>query len=194
MSATLLDILICTLESRRVLFDELHAKLTRQIEASGQVGRVGIRFLRDQKQITVGKKRNILMGMAEAEYTCFVDDDDDVADDYVSMLAKALESQPDCVSLVGILSCPGLPPRQFIHSLQYSRYFEKNGVFYRPPNHLNPIRRDLGLLARFPEKNLGEDTEWAMQLCRKDVLKTEARVEQPYYFYRFDPEKSETQR
>lgn len=190
----LLDILICTLDSRRAMFDTLHAKLTRQIADAGLHGRVGIRFLRDQKQMTVGEKRNRLVLASDAEYTCFVDDDDDVSDDYVPMLVRSLDARPDCVGLVGIITVRGAEPRTFVHSLKYDRYDERDGVYYRPPNHLNPIRRSMSARIPFPEKSNGEDWTWAMAMRDSGMLRTEAPVDRPYYFYRFDPERTETQR
>lgn len=190
----LLDILICTLYSRRELFEALYAKLHGQIVRAGVVGRVGIRYMCDQKQMTVGEKRNRLIAESGAEYICFIDDDDDVSDDYVTVIVNALESRPDCVSLLGVMTVRGKGERVFVHSIEYDSYFEKAGKLFRPVNHLNPVRRSAALRIEFLKKSCGEDTDWAMSMHRSGLLSTEVVVNKPYYYYRFDPEKTETQR
>ncbi len=190
----LLDILICTLESRRAMFDALYAKLLGQIERAGLTDAVGVRFLRDNKEISLGEKRNRMLRDSDAEYTCFVDDDDDVADDYVAVIVNALKSKPDCVSLMGLITFGGINQRVFIHSLAFQDYFEHNQIYYRPPNHLNPMRREVAVQIEIEKKNGGQDDEWALEICRAGLLKTEAVVDKPYYFYKFDPYTSETQR
>ncbi len=193
MGVNKLDILICTIDSRIESFNYLYDKLSNQISIAG-LNDVGILFKRDNKQMTVGRKRNVLVSESTAEYACFVDDDDDISDDYVRKIRQALDGNPDCVSLNGIITFSGIKPQTFIHSIRYNSYFEKDGIYYRPPNHLNPIRRSISASFMFPEKNCGEDTDWAMQICRSGLLRTEHFVEEPYYFYKYDPAKTETQK
>lgn len=186
------NILICTLPSRKALFNTLVSKLQGQIVANGLEDKVGILHFLDNKENTVGRKRNELLHRSNAEYTCFVDDDDDVSDWYVERIYAGILTNPDCVSLTGIFTRRGLKPQTFIHSLDYTEYFEKEQVFYRPPNHLNPIRRSIATKIAFPELNHGEDTNWALSMCKQQLIQSEYKIEEPYYFYRFNSSKSET--
>jgi hypothetical protein len=133
--------------------------------------------------MSIGAKRNLLLSKATAEYTMFLDDDDDLDRDAFKWILKALEDKPDCAELKGILTIDGRHPKTFIHSIDYSTYFEKNGVYYRPPNHLNPIKREIAQSYLFPENNFGEDTNWAMQIAKAKVLNTMGRVPDVWYYY-----------
>lgn len=186
------SILICTLPNRAQLFKSLTQKLHGQIGALGLADQVEVLSFLDNKEHTVGHKRNVLMERSQAEYSCFIDDDDDVSDWYVERIYGGLLTNPDCVSLTGIFTRRGRHPQTFIHSLDYTSYFEEDRIFYRPPNHLNPVRRELVKQVQFPELNHGEDSNWAMTVCKKQLLRTEFKIDDPYYFYRFDSQKSET--
>lgn len=144
--------------------------------------------------MTVGEKRNKLIEKATGKYVCFIDDDDDITDDYISTMMKGCESNADCVGMVGIITFSGKNPRKFIHSLKYNHYFEENEVYYRPPNHLNAIKKELIADIKFPEKNRSEDTDWAMAVLHSGRLKTEYEVNDVLYKYLFDSEKTATQK
>ena len=185
------SILIPTLVERSQEFEILFTKLLRQIETENLQTKVEIVFFRDAREGDVGYKRNQLLANASGKYTCFVDDDDDVHEQYIAMIYQKLLEDCDCVKLVGIYHHIGFMKRKFIHSILYNSYFEKDQVYYRPPNHLNPIKRSISTQFKFPDqKNFGEDTDWAMQICKANVIKSEAIIEEPYYFYNFDPKKS----
>jgi hypothetical protein len=178
-----LSILICTLDERSAVFNRIYNKLYEQIRKHGLEKQVEILFFKDNRRYTVGKKRNELVNRSSGEYICFVDDDDDVHSDYVKLIYDKLQDNPDCVNLQGIITTDGKNPRLFIHSIKYKSWYEKDGIYYRPPNHLNPIKRDIALKFKFPEINYGEDAKWSMAIANSGLLKTEAHISVPYYFY-----------
>ncbi len=180
-----LSILIPTLKERKASFNFIYDKLKRLSEGLP----VEILTYSDNREKLVGYKRNDLLGKAKGEYVCFVDDDDDVSDNYISKILKAAEQNPDCIGLIGIITFSGKNPKRFVHSFVHDSYFEKNGVYFRPPNHLNPIKTDIAKKFKFPEKNFGEDTDWAMQICNAGVITSEVEIEEPIYFYKFEPNK-----
>jgi glycosyltransferase involved in cell wall biosynthesis len=178
------SILICTIAERRALYEALVGKLAKQILGINAERDVElIRFL-DNRELTTGAKRNELVEKARGMYISFVDDDDDVSDEYVRLLYQGAQQGKDCLSLEGIITVNGNNPQQFIHSLRYTNYTKWHDVYHRPPNHLNVIKKDLIAAFKFPEKNFGEDFDWSMEVCRAGVLKTEVLVEKPLYFYR----------
>lgn len=181
-----LSVLICTLEERKESFERLYNKLHNQINANHLSDHVEILFFRDNRENSIGFKRNALLQQSKAEYVCFADDDDDVHDLYIPLIFMKLMQKPDCVSLVGIMTTQGRNPTKFIHSLQYNNYRTENGVHLRPPNHLNPIKRSIAIQFAFPENNYGEDHAWTLALAQSKLLKTEAVIDIPYYFYQYD--------
>ena len=185
------SILIPTLVERSDQFQEIFTKLIDQIKATNLEDKVEIVFFRDDREGDVGFKRNKLIENASGKYTCFVDDDDDVHNEYIPMLYEKLLEGKNCVKLIGIYHHIGHYKKPFIHSIEYDSYFEKNNIYYRPPNHLNPIKKSITSNFKFPDKrNHGEDTDWAMRICKAKVIKTESTVDEPYYFYNFDAKKS----
>lgn len=67
----MLSILICSLHSRSHLLAELKAILQPQL-----TGDVELLIEIDNKEISTGAKRNILLNRAQGKYIVFIDDDD----------------------------------------------------------------------------------------------------------------------
>jgi len=179
-----LSILIPTLTSRVRTFTHIYNRL---IEQKLCVDDYEIEILTesDNGEKTVGEKRNILMNRAQGEYVAFVDDDDDVTDNYIEELLAGIESGPDCCSLIGEITFDGQNPQTFIHSIKYDSYFFEDGVYYRPPNHINCLKRSIAIQFPFPEKDFGEDTDFAMALCKSGLLKTETYIDKGLYYYKY---------
>jgi len=177
------SILICTLPERHNSFERIYNKLLGQIKENGLEDKVEVLYFIDNRENTVGKKRNELLRRSQGLYTNYIDDDDEVHDNYIKLIYEQLATSPDCVNLIGIITFDGKYPRTFIHSVDYNHYFERNEVYYRPPNHLNTMKRSIASRFLFPNISYSEDTDWAMQVARSGLLKTEAKVKEPFYFY-----------
>lgn len=171
-----LSILICGIKSRESLLMNLAKTLKHQGNNS-----VEILASIDSGESPIGRKRNELLDNSKGDYVCFVDDDDQVSPFYISRILKAVETNPDCVGIEGIIVQKGIGPRKFIHSLRYNDWYEDNNVYYRCPNHLNPIKREIAMGIKFPEISYHEDRDFSIRL--KDHLKTEEYIEDPIYFY-----------
>ena len=173
-----LSVLIPSLESRR---DALE-KITKKIES--QSPEVEVVSFVDSGGLTVGAKRNILLRKAKGDYVAFVDDDDDISDDYVPKILAAIESNPDCCSLTGRIVFSDGYSRIFEHSLKYDRWVDdhENKIYYRPPNHLNAIKRSIATTVVFPGISLGEDRVYSMSVLPR--LKSEAKIDGVIYTYK----------
>lgn len=181
------SILICTIEGREKSFNRLYTTLHDQITTLHLNDQIEILYCKDKRgEHTIGHKRNILIDQSVGKYISFIDDDDEVRHNYIEIIYEKLLKNPDCVSLMGIITVNGENPKKFIHSIQYDHYFEENNVYYRPPNHLNPIRRSIACQFVFPDKNFSEDTSWAMAIANSRLLLAEEIIYTPYYFYFYD--------
>ena len=186
-----LSILIPTLTDRIESFNKLYHSLNTQANDE-----VEILTLSDSGEATIGTKRNLLLEAAKGDYVCFVDDDDFVSSDYVETLLKAIESEPDCVSLRGVITWKGENPEIFEHSITYHAYHtNENRVasvkYERYPNHLNCIKASIAKQFTFPEWNHGEDTDWATQIYNSGKLLTEVRIDKVLYHYLYRTKKLE---
>ena len=172
-----LSILICTLPERGAVFQRLQDILYRQMARRP----VEMIFDRAGKNVTVGAKRNALLKRATGRYVAFIDDDDAIHPSYVALILERLKQNPDCVELRGTMTTDGARPKQFVHTIACTHWHERDGVYYRMPNHLNPIRREFALQAGFPEKSFGEDHDFSKRV--QPLLKTEAPLDIPIYYY-----------
>ena len=183
-----LSILICTISKRKKYFDRLIGILDFQVQYSNVGKDVEVLF-NDNEEQTIGTKRNELLMRAKGDYVCFIDDDDTVSYDYVDKILEAIKTGADCCSLNGIITFDWMNPQVFRHSIAYQSYFEGlvNGrkEYFRYPNHLNAIKREIAQRFRFPEKNFGEDTDFATQMKEAGVLRSEAEVEGIIYHYEY---------
>ena len=182
-----LSILITTLWKRRPELNELLKVLEPQ-----KTDDVEIIINTDNGSKSVGHKRNELLNAAQGDYICFVDDDDMIVSDYIEKILKAIETNPDVVGIEGIFTNKGQDPHRFIHSIKYHEWFESGGIYYRCPNHWNPVKREFALLTMFPDVYCGEDRDYSMRLF--PLLKSEVFIQGAIYFYQFDADKTEAQK
>jgi hypothetical protein len=182
------SILICTLPKRFDFFEAIYHTLQNQINNEILSGRlrhsIEVLYYEDDHALTTGAKRNKLLKAARGKYVNFIDDDDMVSDDYIAMIYERLLKDPDCVALLGIITFDGQNPMTFIHSINYtSIYSGADGIFYRPPNHLNPIRRSIAQQFSYPNVSQGEDAVYTMLVANSRLLQKEESVPHAYYFY-----------
>ncbi len=186
----ILSILICTLEERKQSFNKITTILRKQIRANKLQGKIEIRFFLDNREHSVGYKRNVLLDQAQGDYVVSVDDDDAIHPNYIRKIYKKLLKRPDCVGLTATMTRNGLDAKPLIHSIIYKEWFVKDDIYYRPPNHLTPIKRDIAKHFKFPEINSGEDVTWSMNIAASGLLKKEVVIKKPFYFYDYSPESS----
>lgn len=188
-----LSILIPSLNSRSDLLERLLKSLYEQLFKLIDRWSVEIRVITDNGEMSVGDKRNQLMGKAQGRYVAFIDDDDTVSDRYLKDLTSAiLEGSPDCVSFKGLMTVDGHNPKEFWFSTKYPLAAEGDGVYLRSPNHLCAVRSDIAKSVRFPAVNFGEDSSYAASI--KPLLKREVSIDRILYYYRFSREGTATQK
>ena len=170
---------------------------------------VELLYLMDNKRRPVGSKRNNLMGIAEGEYVSFIDDDDEVATDYVSKIYRAITATRKTDTPADVICFPQrctLQPAGIVHECTYSikhwkdcepeqrRTLEKTDVagtfkWTGPPAHTMVWRRELVGDVKFPDKMFREDVDWVDIVCEK--VKVEVQIEGAFlYHYKFDESKT----
>lgn len=181
----LFSVLIPTLQERRAQFARLRETLRAQIANAQLQNAVEILELCDNREQALGAKRNELIQRARGEFVAFVDDDDAVAENYVTLVCEALTRHPDvdCLGITGRVYFRGAHPHRFVYSAQYDHYFSRGGVYYRPPYILNPIRRALAQQFQFAPVSYNEDQDWAMRVARARILRKEFMLNEILYHY-----------
>lgn len=184
MAAPLLSILVLMVPSRLRAPDVLE-ELTRQADGKP----VEVLALYDNKTRSVGAKRQALLNVARGRHVVYVDDDDQVAGDYVDAILGALETDPDVVSFDIELTENGGAPKRCTYGLRFATFTGPLG-YQGKPTHTHVWRRTIAEYEPFPDSNFGEDATWSRRLAR--LAKSEVRIDRVLYYYRFDQQRSET--
>lgn len=177
-----LSILIPTLTERYKLLHRLQRTLLPQVER--YPGRVFVHYNDQGRSVCIGDKRNQLVSMVTTEYLVQIDDDDMISTNYISEILKAMESSPDVITFNGYMTTNGHSRKNFVIKLG-ERYEERNGVYYRFPNHLAAIKTELARRVPFPRVTSGEDYAYAKALRDRSILKTSVHIEQYLYHYQY---------
>lgn len=180
----LLTICICTLPSRERMFNSLVRNLSRQVSDGNLYGDVEIMSDADIHK-TIGQKRNDLLDLANGKFVVFIDDDDSVSGDYLKQIINVIRKNNDCdcIGMKGVITFDGNEERKWEISKDFGKWFESNGVYYRTPNHISPIRASIAKSVGFPNISNGEDFEYSMGVL--PLLKNEVKIEKELYHYQY---------
>lgn len=178
-----LSILVATMPSRKELLDSLLGILHPQIN-----NREAVELIIDYSMdYNIGTKRNKLLEKAEGEYIVYIDDDDHISDNYIELILKVIDEKPDCIGICGIISTNGGNIKKWFISKQYKKWYEEDNIYYRTPNHISPVKREIAMKAMFPEIHHGEDFEYSMRIL--PFLIKEIIIEQELYHYDYKTNK-----
>jgi glycosyltransferase involved in cell wall biosynthesis len=192
MTRPTLSILICSLEKRKPMLDELVKHIHWQMAESSAYGEVEIVTQIDNGEITTGAKRNSLLSRANGIMVVFADDDDKLSDDYVKDILDAAKMNPDVIGFCGHMTTNGGTPTHWKISkdLPYDAHTENGQTYYRRfNNHLSPIKREIALQIGFKEIFFGEDYDYALRLKESGLIKSEVFINKELYFYNFITQK-----
>lgn len=176
----ILSVLIADIASRREMSWKLFDKLAAQ--AAGLP--VEILLLLDNRQRSVGKKREALIEIAKGDYVAFVDDDDDVSDYYVESIAGVLMfTAPDLVVFDSICTLNDGPDVRVRHDFRFADEQYNPAGFKRGAWHIHAWDRDIASKYRFPDTNKGEDEAWLKRV--RPLVQSHIKIDKPLYHYRY---------
>lgn len=190
---TMLSVLIATVTDRKREFDLLEKEFYRQRNHLSCPGNVEIVHLCDNKEMSVGiKRQKLLEQMACGQWICFFDDDDWPMPNYLQLVVNAIQTPGvDCIGINGIMTTNGKNQQRWCHRLGY-RWEEgyaakRRGFDYlRPIIHFNPVLREKALQAGFIDLRFGEDRDYADRLNK--LLTREYYIHEPLFHYRYKTE------
>jgi glycosyltransferase involved in cell wall biosynthesis len=183
----ILSVLIPTINGREVFFTRILEKVNDQ-----KTEEIEIISLKDNKEISIGSKRQQLLEKASGEYVVFIDDDDLIADDYINSILDALLEKPDCVGFE--INCTGTLGKTASVSNRWSDWGEnKEGYDYvRTPYHKVPIKKDIALAIGFKDLRYAEDYDFSKRLKQSGLIKKEIYISKVLYYYLFVYENPKT--
>lgn len=181
----LLSVLVAGVPSR--LATGVPASLGALLQQAKARADVEVLYLVDNKKRTIGAKRTALLQIARGAYVSYVDDDDEVAIDYIENIAQAAARGtadvivfPIKVTLDG--ASEGIVEPSVLSPVQEK--YHANGVTKRRPIQIACWRRSLVADIAFPDTSIGEDHAWG-DLASARVI-TEERIDMVLYHYKFN--------
>lgn len=159
-------------------------KIEKQIQENNLEKKVEHLILIDNKIRTVGRKRDNLVQSAVGQFVAFVDDDDDISNDYVLELTNAIKENPDVDVITFDQNCfiEDYPKSVATFGLNHEHQGYEPGIrFTRKPYHICAWNRKLAQQFRVPSNNICEDAGWVTPMW--NVAKTEHHIDKVLHAY-----------
>jgi glycosyltransferase involved in cell wall biosynthesis len=183
----ILTIAIPTVVNRKEQFDLLRLHIKNQINELGFQKEVELISECDDKQISIGAKRQLLIEKAQGDYLVMIDDDDWIPYNFVLKVVEALKTNPDCVGYLEKCIYHNRIERSCISNRFAnwgSNIFGFNHV--RTPFFKVPIKTELVKKIGCVDMRFGEDHDFAKRI--KPLIKTEVFINEFLYEYRYKQE------
>lgn len=196
MTQPLLSVLIPTVVGREKQFSELLSKLAQMGEFhNGTMGvdliidgisnnEVEVLSLKDNKEITIGEKRENLYKLANGLYSWQIDDDDLIAPNAIELILNAIKNNPEvpCITFREKCMMNGVY-KSSNHSIRYSQWMDNQDGFdyVRSPFCKDVIRTDIARSVPFPHIRYNEDEQWSKALY--PLLTDEIHIDEELYHY-----------
>jgi hypothetical protein len=176
------SVLIPTIPGRESKLQALLADIRERVSRIAPTLRLEICVDFDNRESSIGAKRQRLLHRAAGKYLSFIDDDDNITDAYVEDVVSMIGGNFHTMRLLGEMD-----GRRFMHSTSVKitdrmATSGDNPFFQRPPNHLNPMLSDIAKLIPFKNATYGEDLDWTLSLYRSGFLQTEYRSEDRVHY------------
>lgn len=183
----ILSVLIPVVPSRVDIASDLFDRITAQAEGYD----VEVLMLLDNKKRSVGLKRDALVQISRGDYAAFVDDDDDVAENYIKSIVDHAHLKMDVIVFDTLVSINGEPGVICKHAADYPiEQYNPNG-FRRPPWMMHAWRGDLARATHFRDSSPEncEDGPWCAAML-KGIMKS-VKINEVLYHYRYNHETTE---
>lgn len=189
-----LSILICSTHTRYKTFGpRIQQQVWEQFEAlpAAYRKRLEILMLTDNKQMMLGRKRNVMVDMAQGHYVLFLDDDDRIEPDMFRTLLDATDSDADVITFLVSVSLNGEPSKICRYSKDFPCDRNTDDGYERLPNHICCVKRELAAQVDFPSVPYGEDAGYSKLL--HPLLRTECAIDRVLYHYDYSTATTESQ-
>lgn len=168
----MLSVLIPTVTGRETQFNALVRSIS---------GKVPVIFCRDNKEMSIGVKRQLLLDECETEYFMMCDDDDALSPDYFETILPLLAQQPDCICYLEDINGQQIAH----HSNRWDMWGSHDKYDYvRTPFYKDVLRTDIAKAIGFADLRYGEDKDFADRLKASGLIKNEIFIDKPMYFYK----------
>lgn len=180
------SILLLGIPERFEKLKNLVSKIETQIKKNSEIE---ILTLIDNKKRTVGKKRQDLIDISQGDFISFIDDDDDISDDYIENILDVINQNPnvDVITFNQMAHINKNKPTPILFSLKHENeeYIEGRPT-KRKPFHMCVWNSKIAKSVKFPNISKTEDWFWIEKLCEK--AKSEYHIDKFLHYYIFNSE------
>jgi hypothetical protein len=165
--ATDISFLVPTIPGREASLNRLVDSIQEKMARIAPHTRYQIDLGFDNRETSIGAKRQGMVQNAKGKYVAFIDDDDSITDAYIEDVLQMIQGNYPVMRLRGQIG-----PYTFTHSLAntLSSPMARGEEFLRPPNHLNPMMTDVAKLVHYKDAIRGEDLDWTIRMARTGFL------------------------
>lgn len=186
MTSPLLTIMLPTTIDRRNTFYPLLEEIKRQISKCKYDDIVEVVIDEDNKEKSIGKKRQDLLERARGKYVVGIDSDDWIAEDYLDCIITSLKENPS-IDHVGFLEDCDIDGDKSISIFSIrNKFWAENQDGYDHIRCANPksvILREKALQVGYEDSRYGEDRVFSEAIT--SLLTSEIFIEEPLYLYRY---------
>lgn len=178
MDRILLSIVLCSIPERIQTLSVMLKELQRQIGDDP----VQLLVLTDNKQMTIGRKRQFLNVMALGKYIVHIDDDDRIEPNLVEELMNIINmgKEVDVICYLVTVNIDQQPSKLCVYHKDFV-YQNSLQVCYRHPNPRCCFLRYLALMIPFKDISFAEDDDWAHQM--RHYIKRQVSIHKILYHY-----------
>lgn len=181
-----LTILIPSIPERADNLNELIGDITYQ-DVNNEVE---IIVFMDNMKRSIGKKRTDLLSLAQGEYVCMIDDDDEISEDFVPVILEAIKENKDVITFKQLSSING---ESFTVTFGIKNENEAahkvEGVFAdikRKAWHCCVWKREVIKGCYFTDTNYGEDAIFSDTATANAI--TETHIDKIMHYYNYSSE------
>ena len=159
-----LTIGICGLVERLpcLIIDKVKSQLTDEVE---------LILCFDNRHLSLGAKRNLVLGRAKGEFITFIDDDDDISDDYVSTLLNEIKTRKGNFDVLTFRTAH-YKDGMFNKFVKYSTTIgnrERDDYYVRWANAICCWRLETARSIGYSDITFGEDSDFGHRANKKRV-------------------------
>ncbi len=180
-----LTIVICTVPNRTVQALDLFKRFSDAAPDNFEILLIG-----DNKQRSIGKKREMGLKLAQGKYITWYDDDDDFTVYTMPEFARAVKEDKDVIVGYSLVIVNGQPGYIEFDRSNISEEFKPEGLTKRYPFPQGCAwKRSLVKDIPFPDKMYAEDSGWAEKALKN--IRTQSKIRKVIHIYNHDSNKSE---
>jgi len=187
MVQPILTIMLPTTVDRRPKFYCLLESILSQVNNYGNIGEIEILIDEDEKQKSIGRKRQDLLERATGIFVVGVDSDDDIHNDYIYEIINSIKCNPETDHIGFLENCwiDGQESKS-IFSIRHQKWDENTDGYdhIRCANPKSVIRRTKALEVGFEDSRYGEDRVFSEKVT--PLLTSEVFIEKELYLYRYN--------